>query len=140
MNRSPAHERPEESVPDMRRLAEQAFSRAAGAPLVAGNSVRILKNAAGNYPAWLEAIRSATRIIYFENYIVAEDTVGREFVAALADRASGGVRVRVIYDWMGALGNASRRLWQPLMEAGGEVRCFNTPRFDSPFGWLSRDQ
>jgi hypothetical protein len=35
----------------LRQFAEQAFSRAAGAPLIAGNRVRILKNAEENYPA-----------------------------------------------------------------------------------------
>lgn len=49
-------------------LADQAFSRAAGAPLVAGNTVRLLKDAGENYPAWFEAINSKrssgeTRII-----------------------------------------------------------------------------
>lgn len=126
-------------MPLVRALAEQAFSRAAGAPLVPGNSVRILKDAAQNYPAWLEAIRSATRTVYFENYIIAEDRSGHEFVAALAAKAREGVRVRAIYDWIGALGRASRGLWQPLIDAGGEVRCFNPPRLDSPFGWLTRD-
>src|SRR5438046_8466613 len=38
-----------------RAIAEQAFSRAAGAPLVSGNRVRLLINAAQNYPAWLAA-------------------------------------------------------------------------------------
>jgi cardiolipin synthase len=80
------------------------LSRAAGGPLVAGNSVRILKDAAQKYPAWLEAIRGAQRTIYFENYIVTDDIVGREFAAALAERAHAGVRVRVIYDWMGGAG------------------------------------
>jgi len=123
----------------LRQYAEQAFSRAAGAPLVAGNSVRILRNAAENYPAWLTAIRAAQHKVYFENYIIADDAVGREFAAALAERARAGVRVRVIYDWMGALGAASRRVLQPVAAAGGEVRCFNPPRLDSPFGWVSRD-
>ena len=122
-----------------RAAAEQAFSRAAGAPLVAGNSVRIVKDAAEHYTAWLDAIRSARRTVFFENYIVAEDPVGREFVAALAAKAREGVRVRAIYDWLGALGGASQGLWQPLIDAGGEVRCFNPPRLDSPFGWLTRD-
>lgn len=126
-------------MPLARAFAEQAFSRAAGAPLVPGNSVRILKDAAEHYPAWLEAIRAATRTVYFENYIVAEDRIGREFVAALAAKAAEGVRVRAIHDWIGALGTASRRLWQPLIESGGEVRCFNPPRLDSAFGWLTRD-
>jgi cardiolipin synthase len=32
------------------------FSRASGAPLREGNRVRLLKDAAENYPAWLDAI------------------------------------------------------------------------------------
>lgn len=124
--------------PLVRTLAEQAVSRAAGAPLVPGNSVRILKDAAEHYAAWHEAIRSATRTIYFENYIVADDAVGRELAAALAAAARSGVRVRVICDWFGSLG-AGSDMWQPLVAAGGEVRRFNPPQFDSPFGWLARD-
>ncbi|HEX6008096.1 MAG TPA: phospholipase D-like domain-containing protein, partial [Burkholderiales bacterium] len=127
------------SAPFVRAIAEQAFSRAAGAPLVPGNQVRLLKDSTENYPAWREAIQSARHKLYFENYIVADDRVGREFVAALADRARAGVRVRAIYDWIGARGAASPRLWRPLIEAGGEVRCFNPPRLESPFGWLARD-
>jgi cardiolipin synthase A/B len=123
----------------LRIMAEQAFSRAAGAPLIPGNAVRVLKDADENYPAWLDAIRSAQRSILFEHYIVADDEVGREFVAALAERARAGVRVRVIYDWLGNFGVAGASLWTPLLRAGGEVRCFNPPRPDSPFGWLTRD-
>jgi len=122
-----------------RALAEQVFSRAAGAPLIGGNRVCVLKDAVENYPAWLRAIRGARHSIFLENYIVAADEVGREFVAALADRAHAGVRVFALYDWMGALGTASGELWQPLVAAGGAVRCFNPPRLDSPFGWFSRD-
>ncbi|MGZ8202106.1 MAG: phospholipase D-like domain-containing protein [Burkholderiales bacterium] len=123
----------------LRILAEQAFSRAAGAPLVGGNSVRVLKDAGENFPAWLEAIAAAKRTIFFEHYIVANDEVGREFVAALTQRARAGVRVRVLHDWFGDLGVATSRLWRPLVAAGGEVRVFNPPRFDSPFAWLTRD-
>ena len=36
-------------------LANQAFSRAAGAPLITGNSIRLLKDAKENYPEWLDA-------------------------------------------------------------------------------------
>ncbi len=123
----------------LRLLAEQAFSRAAGAPLVGGNAVRIRKDAGENYPAWLAAIRGARHKIFFENYIVADDRVGREFVEALAHQARLGVRVYALYDWMGGLGATSTSLWRPLIEAGGLVRCFNPPRLDSPFAWLTRD-
>lgn len=123
----------------LRILAEQAFSRAAGAPLVAGNSVRVLKDADENFPAWLEAIASARHTIFFEHYIVADDEIGREFVSALAERARAGVRVRVLHDWFGGLGVGGPKLWRPLAQAGGAVRCFNPPRLESPFGWLTRD-
>jgi hypothetical protein len=40
----------------LRLLADQAFSRAAGAPLVEGNRVELLCDAQQNYPAWLDPI------------------------------------------------------------------------------------
>jgi cardiolipin synthase len=123
----------------VRELAGQAFERASGAPLVLGNSVRLLRDASENYPRWLEVIASAQRTIHFENYIVYDDPTGRRFADALIERARHGVQVRLIYDWLGCLGKASQHYWRRLREAGVDVRCFNPPRLDSPFGWLSRD-
>ncbi|HBA53114.1 phospholipase D-like domain-containing protein [Syntrophorhabdus aromaticivorans] len=119
--------------------AEQVFSRAAGAPIVAGNQVRLLRDGAENYPAWLESMKAAEKWIHFESYIIHDDDAGKEFGALLAAKAREGVRVRVVYDWLGAVGKTSRRFWQKLRDAGAEVRCFNPPRFDSPLGWISRD-
>jgi cardiolipin synthase len=123
----------------MRILAEQAFWRAAGARLIPGNSARILKDATENYPAWLEAIESARHTIHFECYIIHEDKQGEVFADALARKARDGVKVRLIYDWMGAFNSSSNGFWRRLRGAGIEARCFNPPRFDSPFGWLGRD-
>jgi cardiolipin synthase len=123
----------------MRPLAEQAFSRAAGAPLIPGNRVRLLKDARENYPAWLDAIARATRTIHFESYIIHDDDVGAQFARALIARARDGVRVRLIYDWMGGFGKTSRGFWSRLRAGGVEVRCYNAPSPASPFGWLSRD-
>lgn len=123
----------------LRLVADQAFSRAAGAPLVEGNKVQLLRNAKENYPAWLDAINTATRWIHFESYIIHEDQCGREFAEALCAAARRGVRVRVVYDWLGALTTTTWRFWQRMRTAGVEVRAFNQPRLDSPLGWLSRD-
>ena len=120
-------------------LLDRAFTRAAGAPLVEGNSVRLLKNASENYPAWLEAIHAARDKIYFENYFVCDDHIGREFAAALAERARAGVRVCFVHDWLGSLGKTSRRFWRTLNDAGVEVREFNRLRFTSPMDVLHRD-
>ncbi len=122
-----------------RLLADQAFSRAAGAPLVRGNAVTLLKDGRENYPAWLAAIAAARRSVHFESYLIHADAVGERFAAALIAKAGEGVPVRVVYDWLGAVGIKRRRFWRRLREGGVEVRCFNPPRFDEPLGWLSRD-
>ncbi len=127
------------AVPALRELAAQAFSRAAGAPLVDGNRIRILKDAGENYPAWLEAIRAAKRHVHFESYFIRDDEIGREFADALIAKAGDGVKVRLIYDWLGNFGKASRGFWARLRSAGVEVRCYNPPQLDSPLAWLSRD-
>lgn len=120
-------------------LANQAFSRASGAPLREGNRVRLLRNAAENYPAWLEAIAHARRTIHFEMYIVHEDDQGRQFADALIAKAREGVHVRLMYDWMGGVGSASRGFWNRLRAGGVDVRRYNPLRFDRPLGWFSRD-
>jgi len=130
---------PRDVLSPLRSLADRACARAAGAPLIPGNSVQLLKDAKENYPLWLAAIAGATRTIHFESYIIHDDECGRHFAKALSAKARAGVRVRVLYDWLGALTATSRRFWQELRKAGVEVRCFNPPRFDSPLGWLSRD-
>jgi cardiolipin synthase len=122
-----------------RTFANQAFSRAAGAPLVEGNSVRLLKDAKENYPAWLDAINAAQRHVYFESYIIREDNAGEMFANALIAKAREGVRVRLIYDWLGGFGKTSSAFWYELRTGGVDVRCYNPPRLDSPLGWLSRD-
>ena len=114
----------DESVPAF-ALIEHAFARASGAALVPGNDVSLLKDASQNYPAWLEAIAAARRTIHFESYIIHDDATGEQFAQALAARARAGVRVRLIYDWLGAVGKTAGRFWRELRAAGVEVRCFN---------------
>jgi len=123
----------------IRVLAQQAFSRAAGAPLIGGNAVELLIDGRANFDAWLAAIRAARRSILFENYIFADDALSRELRDALSERAAAGVHVHVIRDWLGCLGESRDRFWRSLRAAGGEVRTYNPLRLSSPFGWLSRD-
>ncbi|MFZ1392760.1 MAG: phospholipase D-like domain-containing protein [Dokdonella sp.] len=123
----------------VRLLAAQVLSRAAGAPLIAGNSVDLLIDAERNFEVWREAIRTARSSILFENYIFRDDEVARGMRDLLVDRAKDGVSVHVVRDWLGCLGQSPQRFWQPLVEAGGEVRTYNRPDIGSPLGWLSRD-
>ena len=143
--RLPRRARPIPSSPvpsNARRLtrivAEQLLSRASGAAAVDGNAIDLLRDGTQNYPAWLDAIAAAQHSVDFENYIVRDDDTGRQFAAALMERARAGVLVRVLYDWLGCIGTP-RRFWQDLRNAGAEVLCFNPFRLDSPLGWISRN-
>jgi cardiolipin synthase len=127
------------SLASLRPLAEQALSRAAGAPLVAGNRVRLLRDATENYPAWLAAIAGASRSITVDSYILADDPVGNRFADALGAAVARGVRVRLLQDWLGARGEASHAFWTRLQSMGVEVRWFNPFRFDAPLAWLRRN-
>ncbi|MCW8808661.1 MAG: phospholipase D-like domain-containing protein [Rhodanobacter sp.] len=122
-----------------RLLAQQALSRAAGAPLLGGNAVTLLIDAAAHYDAWLAAIRGARDRVLLENYLIRDDDVGRMFRDALVERAQAGVLVAVVVDWLGCLGQSRRSFWTPLLAAGGQLRVFNPPRLGQSFGWISRD-
>ena len=121
-----------------RSLAEQVFSRAAGAPLVGGNHIRLLIDARENYPAWIDRLESAVKTIHIEMYIFLDDETGTRFAEVLMEKARRGVRVRILYDWVGCF-KTSEAFWLKLRNAGAEVRHFNPIRWDNPIGWLSRD-
>jgi phosphatidylserine/phosphatidylglycerophosphate/cardiolipin synthase-like enzyme len=134
-----AHHPPASTRSALRALADQAFSRAGGAPLVPGNALRVLRDARENYPAWEAAIRAARHTIHLEMYIVHRDAVGRRFVDLLAAKAREGVTVRVIYDWFGCGIGALLGLFDPIRQAGGHVRAFNPPTLTAMFGWIRRN-
>jgi len=129
--------RPHRQGMDDPRL-ERAFARIADSDLRHGNAIALLRDSRENYPAWLEAIRQAKDVIHFENFIVADDETGRAFADALIERARAGVRVRVLYDWLGSTFRALPGYWRRLREAGVETRVFNPPRLTDPF-WVRRN-
>jgi cardiolipin synthase A/B len=69
---------------------------------IGGNKIELLQNGDAYFPAMLEAIRGAKGTINFESYIVKSDTVGRQFMNALSERARAGVEVRVLLDGIGS--------------------------------------
>jgi cardiolipin synthase A/B len=138
--RSPARRSvPPTDLAGLRSLADQTLSRTAGAPLSGGNHVRVLRDAAENYPVWEGTMSAAAHSIHIEMYIVKHDRVGRRFINLLARKAQEGVAVRVLYDWFGCGPWAREGVFRPLIEAGGEVRVFNPPSMHTALGWLRRN-
>ncbi len=139
MKKTNLQKKPVDSLALSHQFVEESFDRVTGAELLHGNDVRLLKDAAENYPAWLAAIESAKDRIFFESYIIHEDEQGALFADALIKKAQAGVSVKLIYDWMGGFGKTSRKFWRRLREGGIEVRCYNPPTFFDPLMILVRD-
>jgi cardiolipin synthase len=105
---------------------QRVMTRTARSRPVPGNAVRMLLDA-GALDAMLDLIAGAERWLHFENYIIRSDETGWRFAEAWMAAARRGVRVRVLYDWLGSRGT-SRQFWRTLRAAGIEVRSFNPPR------------
>ena len=112
---------PDSSILDRHVAVEEA---AAGTPLTIGNKVTLLEDGAHTYPAMLEAIRHARHHVHMETYIFEDDSVGREFADALAERARHGVKVRLIYDAVGSM-HTPKEFFAALAASGVEVAEFN---------------
>ena len=98
-----------------------------------GNRVELFDTGRAGLQAMLQAVERAQRRIHLETYILRADHIGREFLAALTERAADGVEVRVLYDAIGSLGLDDSAL-AALHDAGGETVAFNPlvrfwPRF-----------
>jgi cardiolipin synthase len=109
---------------------ERCMAHLLGPPLVDGNRITGLLNGDEIFPAMLAAIRSARATITFETYIYWSGKVGREFAAALIDRAAAGVRVHVMLDWIGSNKLDAAALAE-MKEAGIEVERYR------PLRWYS---
>ena len=109
-------------------------SRGDDAPSVAptrANDVTLYENGDSLYPALIEAIDSAAETLNLEYYIWQPDGIGERLRDALARAARRGVRVRLVFDSIGAK-NCTRIFWKPLADAGAELRTFNPPRVWEP--------
>jgi cardiolipin synthase len=101
-----------------------------GPPLIEGNRVDTLVNGKQIFPAMLAAIRSAKRSINFETYIYWSGKIGKEFAAALADRATSGVRVCLLVDWVGS-SKMDPALLDTMRAAGVEIQKYHPPAWYS---------
>jgi cardiolipin synthase len=99
---------------------ENAVSSALATTIVGGNRIARLENGAQFYPEMLAAISGAERSIALECYIFHPGRTGDAFTAALVERASAGVHVRIILDAFGSR-RLRRRHVQRLAAAGCEI-------------------
>lgn len=122
----------------MLRMAERAMERASDSEQVRGNTAHLLAGSREAFAAWLDAIGRAERYVHMENYIIRDDRIGRRFREVLCEQARNGVKVRLLYDWIGCWATP-RRFWKPFRDAGVEVRTFAPPSVTDPLNFIRRD-
>lgn len=76
----------------------------ADAELNRTGDVEVLTNGPSFYPAELEAIRGAKQSVNLEAYIFAKGEIATQYVQALTERATAGVRVNMVIDAFGSAG------------------------------------
>lgn len=109
--------------PENRRRILLAYSLAE-ALLYPDNRVEVFNNGGAMFSSLLADIAGAERYINMQFYIIANDTLGRQVADALIDRARHGVKIRVIYDYVGSFGDKSIRLFNRMRAHGIEVHAF----------------
>lgn len=116
-------------VPDLDSF-EEALPSIAGmtrALIVPGNSVDILQNGDGFFPALLESIRTAEETIHFETYVWWDGDISDEVAEAFAARAREGLEVRVMIDAIGTQ-KMGKRLRKLMQDAGCKVARYHPIR------------
>lgn len=88
-----------------------------------GNQVTLLNSGAEYFPALLADLDQASREIFLESYIFANDEIGHEVTSALCRAAERGVHVRVTVDGFGSRNFATDFLPR-LTEAGVQAMLY----------------
>jgi cardiolipin synthase len=87
--------------------------------------VRFYTTSRDAWSAQLADIASAKKAIDFEQYIFMPDTIGRQFIDLFLQKASEGLKIRLLFDMVGSH-PFYRSVWPGrLRSAGIEVRFFN---------------
>ena len=108
--------------------------------LLGGHAVKLLRNGAETFPAWLAAIEAANTRISLEMYIFSDDAIGRRFADALIGAAARGVEVRLLYDFAGCR-DTPAEFFDRMRARGVHVIVYHRYRFWRPRFWalLRRD-
>lgn len=105
--------------------------------MVLDNRAVLLPDGGDFFTALIEGINRAERLLLLEFYIIRHDEAGISFAEALAAAVRRGVRVLLLYDYIGSFDTPSD-FFRRLRQAGVLCHPFNPPAFRRGLGWLDR--
>jgi len=92
------------------------------------NNVKLFYEGVSKFEEMLKDIRQAKRFVHLEYYIIRNDDTGKRVIETLTEKAEQGIDVRLLADGMGCI-FTPKRLFKPLIKAGGHVSYFLSPHF-----------
>lgn len=95
------------------------------------NYITIYQNGAEHFDALFADLERARFTINLQYYIIANDHLGRRLRDLLIKKAREGVKVRVIYDYIGSFDARRRHFFMSMKENGVEVHAFFKLNFAS---------
>lgn len=109
----------------------------ADAMVYTGNDIEIFNNGESFFRSLFDDLRRATTFINMQFYIIANDSLGRELRDILIERAAAGVKIRVIYDYIGSFDASRRDFFMRMKDAGVEVHSFFRIQFPGKLNRLN---
>lgn len=118
---------------------EALLTRITAAEALGGHTLTLLRDSQEHEPAVLDLIAGARQHICLENYQIGRDAWTDTLFDALCRRAAEGIRVQVLYDWLGSWPGPPPVWVDALRRAGGECLAFNPWCWQEPLRVLQRD-
>ncbi|XQP55485.1 MAG: phospholipase D-like domain-containing protein [Mycoplasmoidaceae bacterium] len=95
-------------------------------PIYKDNEIKVIADNTQLFEESIKLIRSAKEYINIQSYIFSYSGFWTKiFFTELIKKANQGVKVRLIYDWLGAHNRVHGRMFKDLVKYGIEVACFN---------------
>lgn len=95
-------------------------------PIYKNNQIKIISDNTQLFEESIKLIRSAKKYINIQSYIYSYSGFwSKIFFTELIKKANEGVKVRLIYDWLGSHRRVNNKIYKQLQDYGVEVACFN---------------
>ncbi|NLE28415.1 MAG: cardiolipin synthase ClsB [Phycisphaerae bacterium] len=101
------------------------------------DEARLLIDGRETYPEMLASIESAKDALDFETYTFNPDQTGETFQQALCQAADRGVRVRLLYDYIGSR-NMTDAFLRPMIDRGIQIRVYHPLVLHRPIWVMNR--
>lgn len=92
------------------------------------NKISVLTDGRHKFESLIKDIMDAKQSINIMYFIVKNDSMGRLLIDALTQKSREGIEVRLLIDAMGSR-QISRKMLEPLRQAGGQYAFFFKPMF-----------